>query len=649
MKPAAVFFLTLISLVLYVAASLGQGSAAPSSDAAIFQRVDSLNQAAFEAKRSSVDQALTLLHQAARLAEEHRYTSGYATNLVYEAGIYQQHGYTKKALVLYYKALDLSTQSSDTLNIARANQQIAKALLEAGNLGEAERLYREAKQGYAALRLRDDLVNITNSLGLVKLKQREMEAAELYFTEAMTSSREGNYGYGLKKAYYHLGLLSLQLGNLGTAKDYFLRSLHLDEQKGDSYGLALTEIQLSETALREGAHEHALSWASAALGHAQIVLASELEEAAVDKLIDVHRVLGNSGEIIQWQDVLIERQKQAFEQGKDQALSFLDLLKEKQEERLLYARQALEARQKAEWTYRILSLAGLGLVLLSFLAYMWHKSYRKAKEYGAALAAKNEELGKKSIQLDQLYQTTVLQNKSLEENNLMKDRLFSIVSHDLRSPLASLKGLLNLANRRSMSHEEVKPFLAMLQREVEVVADMLNNLLDWSKTQLKGVAVALEPISLKQLVEENRELVLLQASQKGIELENAVPKDAVALADRERLNFVVRNLLMNAVKFSYRGGHVVIHAEGSADHVELRVTDSGTGIAADKLGRLFKGSERFTTNGTAKERGTGLGLKLSKDFVVSMSGTIGVDSKEQEGSTFLVTLPKPPPAGAAAD
>ncbi|QCR23904.1 tetratricopeptide repeat-containing sensor histidine kinase [Pontibacter sp. SGAir0037] len=633
-----------ISFSFFLGVSFAQGARpdALGSDAAIYQKIDSLNEAAFEAKRKNTDVALTLLAKAARLADDYDYKKGRATNLLYEAGIYQQNSYSEKALGLYYRALELSKQVADTLNVARANQQIGNALLEAENLTEAEVLYKQAKQSYTALGRQDDLVNITNSLGLVKLKQHDLKVAEKYFTEALTTSKQANYGYGLKKAHYHLGLVYLQKEEYAAAKEHFAQALVLDEHKGDNYGLSLTKNKLSEVALREKAYKTAIQLATEALQHAQAVPASELEEAAMDNLIAVYKATSNYPELIKWQDMLIERQKQAFKEEKSEALGFLDILKEKQEEQLVYEKQAFEAQQQAELTNVILAVACLGLVMLSLLALMWYKNYKKVKDYSIVLATKNKEIAKASVQLERLNETITNQNKSLEENGLMKDKLFSIVSHDLRSPFASLRSILNLAQRRPMSHEEVKKYLLLLNKQVDAVMNMLDNLLAWSKNQLKGGGVFLEPLWLHQLIEENMQFVATQAEHKNIILKNAVPVDAFALGDRERLSFVVRNLLMNAIKFTYEGGQVVINTRDAQDKIVLMVADNGKGIAPDNLKKLFKDNEQFTTTGTAKEKGTGLGLKLSKDFMHSIGGSIAAESKEQEGSIFYVTLPKPP-------
>lgn len=606
---------------------------------ALVREVDSLNEAAFVIKRSSIDKALFMLDKANRLSVANNYNKGLATNYLYEAGIYQQFGYSKKALALYYKSLELSRLNKDTFNIARANQQVANALFESEKYAEAEKLYIDAMQSYAALNRPDDMVNITNSLGLLKLKQDQLLEAKKYFQKALTESNKNNYAYGLKKAYFNLGLLNIKSEELQRAKSFFQLAIKLDTQKNDKYGLALSMVKMAEIALMEKDSKAALEWANAALDNAQIVEASELEIASIHSILDIYKQGNNLPELVNWQDRLIKRQNEVFSEEKDQALNFLELLKQKHDEQLIYEREAIAAKQKAELTYLILALVCIGLAIMAVLAYLWFKNFKQAKAYAQALAVKNDEIEKNAKVLDQLNKTISLQNKSLEENNLMKDKLFSIVSHDLRTPLGGVKGILQLVNNGTLSQDEVMHILGLLDQEVDVVMDMLNNLLDWSKAQLNGAEVVLEPVQLRQIAEENLRLISSQAKLKNISLENKVDIQAIAMADKERLNFVIRNLLMNAVKFTFIGGKVAVGTRIEQNQLVLSVIDNGKGISPDDMVKLFSEEERFTTAGTAKEKGTGLGLKLCNDFIQSIGGKIQAESVENKGSTFSVTLP----------
>ncbi|MCC9137978.1 ATP-binding protein [Pontibacter silvestris] len=598
-----------------------------------------MNELAFVSKRNDIDKALKLLDDAARLSVANNYKKGTATNYLYEAGIYEQNGYSKNALPLYYKSLELSKAIDDTFNVARANQQIAKALMDGNDLTEAEKLFKEAMANYKILNRRDDLVNIENYLGRIKLQQKDYVTAEKYFSEALRESKEVAYGYGLKKANYYLGVLYLEKNNLPKAKVFLSNALTLDEQKNDKYGLSLAKIKLSVVACKEKHYEEAVKLAKSALQDAHAISAMQLEIEAVETLKNVYNYQKNYEKVIEWQEVLIDQQKQIYDKERSFALQFLDILKKKQEEQLAFEKQVLQAEHKARFTYLILSIVGLGLVILSVLAYVCYRNYLNAKIYSKELAAKNAVIEENALMLRELNKAISIQNTGLAETNQMKNKLFSIISHDLRAPFSSVKGVLGLIQSRSMSDDEIKRVMGLLNRELEVAMGMLHNLFVWAKAQLEGSVINLEPINLYNLAEENIEFALSQARQKNISLINAVPTNALALADKERLSFVLRNLLMNAIKFTYGNGEISIHTEDLGDKVAIAVTDNGKGIAPSNLNKLFT-EQRFTSLGTAKEKGTGLGLMLCKDFVESLGGTITVKSTEGEGSTFFVVLHK---------
>ncbi|GAB3830373.1 hypothetical protein GCM10028895_46360 [Pontibacter rugosus] len=494
-------------------------------------------------------------------------------------------------------------------------------------------------KSYLVLGLKDDLVNVFNSLGLLYMAQEDFDASEEYFQSALHESQQQGYTYGLKKANFHLGLLHIKKHNLPKAKAFLYKALAIDEKNDDKYGLSLAKNKLAFIAAKENDFDQATKLAEDALQDAKAITASQLVIEAMETLALINKEQKKFEEVIKWQEALIKQQQETSAREKSFGLSFLEILEEKQQAQLASKKQALQAEQKTKEIFQVLEVAGLASIILLILAYLWYKNYAKAVKYSRELAAKNDVIEKNAHILDALNKSIIKQNISLEEANTMKGKLFSIISHDLRGPIASVKGVLDLIGRKPMSEAEIKRILAMLGHEVDVVMGMLNNLLAWSKAQLQGSVVALEPIEVHQLTGENIDFAAREAKQKEISLINEIPENMILMADKERLNFVLRNLLMNAIKFTYQGGSVRVHMQEGDDSVALVVTDNGKGIAPDNIPKLFT-DKRFTTAGTAKEKGTGLGLVFSKDFVESLGGSIRVESIEGEGSSFFICLPK---------
>jgi PAS domain S-box-containing protein len=233
--------------------------------------------------------------------------------------------------------------------------------------------------------------------------------------------------------------------------------------------------------------------------------------------------------------------------------------------------------------------------------------------------------------------------RKLQELNELKDRLFSIISHDLRSPLLSLMDILSMANEGAVSKEEFKSYLPTLSKNIGYTSGLVENLLHWSKSQLEGTVINSVHFDIK----DNAAYIVNNfgkaANDKGILLQNNILSPAMVYADMDMIQAVLRNLVSNAIKFCSQGDRITISAEIRASKLTIWVTDTGVGIASENIGKLFS-TNNFTTRGTTNEQGTGLGLLLCKDFVEKNGGTIGVESKQGEGSRFYFTLPVGPVA-----
>jgi signal transduction histidine kinase len=222
--------------------------------------------------------------------------------------------------------------------------------------------------------------------------------------------------------------------------------------------------------------------------------------------------------------------------------------------------------------------------------------------------------------------------------NQLKNKLFSIVSHDFRSPLKSLQGTLTLLHKGAVSPEELKDLSGGLLNKVENTATFLENILNWAKSQMQGIKLKPQIINISRITNELIKLIKPQADKKFIVLNNNVEEEINVVADLEMIKLVLRNLISNALKFSYDQGQVEINAEVLNETAIISVSDHGTGIEEDQLKNIFM-LENYSTEGTANETGAGLGLILCKDFVEQNNGEIWVTSKVDQGSTFSFSLP----------
>jgi len=216
-------------------------------------------------------------------------------------------------------------------------------------------------------------------------------------------------------------------------------------------------------------------------------------------------------------------------------------------------------------------------------------------------------------------------------------RLFSIISHDLRTPLNSIKGYLELLNSQLITEDDRKLLEAQLLELTTGTSDFLTNLLSWSKSQLDGTKVQLTDIDLKTMLDHVMLTILPLASKKKLVFKEQLATSQF-VADTEMIKMVLRNLLSNAVKYSEIGGEIIISSEEIDGRLVLSIRDFGIGIASSKEASIFT-SQVSSSLGTMKEPGVGLGLMLCADFVKLQDGKIWFDSEKNKGTTFYLSFP----------
>ncbi len=241
------------------------------------------------------------------------------------------------------------------------------------------------------------------------------------------------------------------------------------------------------------------------------------------------------------------------------------------------------------------------------------------------------------VQFDKLQKS----EQELSKLNSMKDKFFAIISHDLRSPINSMTGFTKLLHNFAdkMSPAELREFASNMDSNLANVKDLLDNLLQWARSQTGGLILNPEEVDIESLVIENIKLLQNTANLKHISLKYAVLPKTVIYADKHILNFMLRNLISNAIKFTPKHGLVEIRVIiGSYANVIL-VKDNGIGIKSENVYKLFDFNTHYSTVGTNKEKGTGLGLLLCKDFADKSNATITVESEEGQGTSFYVSFP----------
>jgi len=286
------------------------------------------------------------------------------------------------------------------------------------------------------------------------------------------------------------------------------------------------------------------------------------------------------------------------------------------------------------------------IVSLCFIFYGLYLIKKENASYQFRLLLKQRALQRKNNEINQQKEiiaekVTLLetQTNELAELNTLKTKLFSVVSHDLRSPMYALRNLFKNMHQKNTPAPEIKKAVPDVLMDLNYTIGLMENLLQWSKTQMQSSAAKAQELDLSKMINEVLQLLRLQAEAKQIYIENRNCSQIYVYADKDMVNLILRNLLSNAIKFTPNQGYIEVGVNEVASFVEIYVQDTGVGISKEAIQKINE-SNFYTTKGTSSESGTGLGLMLCKEFLQKNGGQMHIESEPGKGSIFSFTLPR---------
>ena len=288
----------------------------------------------------------------------------------------------------------------------------------------------------------------------------------------------------------------------------------------------------------------------------------------------------------------------------------------------------------------------------ALLLYKWTRAFNEKEKLQFELEFMNrnleilvnertQELKTRNAEIEKQSSQIALQNKQLSDTIHLKNRIFSVIAHDLRSPVVNILYMLNLLKEKEYK-EKYDTFANSSIQYAQLVISLLENMLVWGRGQEDKIKFSPEKRDLADIILTNLSIFKETADNKEISVNFTQVGSSIAYFDKDLLDIIIRNLLSNAVKYTPRGGRISILLKDKTNNGEgilLKFCDNGTGIPETKRKYLFTSTEVESTQGTENEKGTGLGLKLCQDLVKINNGTISVESKEGEGTCFIITLP----------
>jgi two-component system sensor histidine kinase/response regulator len=599
-------------------------------------RVNLLNGLSASLRESDPQMAMEYSRQAYQLATELNYQKGIGRSLGNTGWIYYRKGDFVKALENSYEALKISEKINDTEEMARC----------------------------------------LNNVGAINYEQKQYSVSLDYFKKAYKISIQNRDIKTAARSLNNVSYLYLTSGlSIDSAKVYNVKSFELSKQAKDSYLIAYNyrigaDIHVLhkeyKRALEEydeavklslATHNNAMRIAvmhriakvyllQNKINDAIVILEKNVNEASLygyrEELERSYKVLGEAykrkGNMRVAYDYLqrhLVLHDSIFNEQNSAKLTSLQNqfdtdMKQAQIE-LLTKESALRQEEITHQRMQLYSVIG-GCTFAVLLTIMLLISIRKVTKANRKLELQKAELANKNV---------VIEEKSFELSrlNTTKDKLFSIIGHDFRSPLQSLKGLLELINRQNLSQQEFTHYSRDLTNKIDSMYANLNNLLNWSVMQLQGIQTKPKTIDLLSLTNEVMALYMEVSRQKRVTLSNQVEMDSFAFADQDHIHLVLRNLISNAIKFTPASGTVNIYSVQNENDIEISIQDSGIGISAKDLEKLFVKETLWSVNGTNNEKGLGLGLLLCKEFIEKNNGRLYVTSEVGKGTTFTFLLP----------
>lgn len=544
--------------------------------------------------------------------------------------IYRMQGNFPKAVEDLQNALLVAELIDEKLFIADVCNELGIVYLKQSNREMASASFERARRIYEDAGEKGKLGSLYNNLGLISEEENKPEEALALFKQALEISQHTGNKFERQEFLNNIGNIYKKQGKYQAALEQFKNSVEISNEVGSKNLISAAYLSIGEVYLKQGNLAQANDYTLRSLDISVEMRFLELQRKAYEQLSDISSLRGDHKRSLEYYKDFKRLNDSIFNdetKKRSIALEFeYKYEKEKQAERLARQEQELkDAEQKKRERLLLYSTIG-GLILVTSLLIVALYYYFDKRKTNLELVKQKREIEEKS--------------KELVTLNATKDKLFSIIAYDIRDPFNNIINLSSILARETanLDPEVLTNFLESINTSANYAYDLLSNLIDWASSQTNKISSSSEKISIKSiflLANDNIERV---AKNKEVVL-NYTSEDIEVTIDKHMVNTILRNLVRNAVKYSYRGGEVKIEGFEDDDMLHISVADQGVGIEKERLEKIFNIEEKTNTPGTENESGSGLGLLLCKEFVERMGGKIYAQSEPGKGSKFTFTVP----------
>lgn len=541
---------------------------------------------------------------------------------------YCDMGNYSKSLEYLFKGLEIREKVGDSASIANSYSNIGGVYFLLSRYDLAIKYNEMANKIYEANGNKDGVFQSLITTGGVHLLRKEDRKALAVFERALSIAQSMGSKSSASVALVNVGEAEVNLGMFDRAITHYSQALAFAKSSEDLEGNVISELGLGKAYLMQHNIKEALVHLNTGY-NAAVILGNKLRlHEASTLLADVYGkkndlALANKflKEAMVYKDSLFNEEsgrkvhEAEFNYAMDKKQKEIELLEKDRS-----IQEVINQRQKIMVGSMIAFV--LLLILMLLLLNRNRRKEKKMKEVSLAQKLEIEE-----------------QSHKLKELNALKDKTFSILSHDLRSPVAALVGVMDLMERKLMTTDDFNALKGSFTQQLKSLSLLLDNLLQWSKNHMQGhTSIHPKILNLSEEVQQSFDLLHVFAQQKNIELASTISNNINVYTDKDNFDLVLRNLIANAIKFSKHNTKVLLSATHTNNHVVISVSDQGIGMKPEVLDSLFREQVKigYGTNG---EHGTGLGLLICKEFLENNNGAITVESEYGKGTTFYITLP----------
>ncbi len=588
------------------------------------------NMAMIYHNEGKLDQAIQYYQLSLTLRKEVNDLKGIGDSYNNIGNTYADKGNYKEAIEHYFRSLTIRESLKDSFGIANSYASIAGIYFLLKKHDDALKHAHKALQIQKSIGAKGEMIQSLVAIGGVCSEKAQLDSSIHYYKIAYQLALEIDSKTDAIVCLTNFGEVFNLLKQPDSAIFYFKKAYAYCLEFEDEPGMGFCDIGLGKSYLLRGdfkeAQRHSLN------GY-QIALKSnnkmQVYEAAKG-LAKAYEGLGNVNDAIQFLKISIVYRDSLFSEentNRTHQIEYDYLLEKKQNEIKLLEKDNAIQTAKSQFTYSVAIGLSIIILILGVLVYF-------------IMVSRAKEIKSKEIVIQQ-KQSIEKQAKDLEELNLYKNKIFSILTHDIRNPIASLNQVVELMGDDLLNAEDLSFIKNRLTNQLKSINILLDNVLNWSKSQLEGELKPLaSQVNVADLVNQSISLFEQFAQQKQVSVHNLVPQDFKVWVDPNHLDVAIRNILFNAIKFSFQSSKVEVIAVIIDGKAHISIKDKGKGMDETELSTLFSFNKQPGIYGTKGERGAGIGLILTREFVKKNGGEILVQTEPNKGSTFTLVFPE---------